>query len=115
MTIVYIDPTSRHFHYIAFDEGRSVLNFCGTIEMVKEFFNKRTKVIRTDASLGGARYLGMRVVDTEWFAFIDSDVEILPGLFEAANSITQYFMILDNRRSKYRVRLYYATCKDEMP
>ena len=37
----------------------------GTMEIVKEFFGKRTKVIRTDAPLGGARYLGMRAVDTE--------------------------------------------------
>jgi len=62
----------------------------GTMEIVKEFFGKRTKVIRTDAPLGGARYLGMRAVDTEWFAFIDSDVEILPAWFETAKRIMQH-------------------------
>jgi glycosyltransferase involved in cell wall biosynthesis len=65
----------------------------GTIEVAKEFFGEKTKVIGTDAPLGGARYLGMRAVDTEWFAFIDSDVEILPGWFEAAKRYMQHFRI----------------------
>jgi len=56
----------------------------GTIDVVREYFGDRVKVIETKASLGCARYLGMRAVDTEWFAFIDSDVEILPGWFEVA-------------------------------
>ena len=56
----------------------------GTVDVVREYFGDRVKVIETKASLGCARYLGMRAVDTEWFAFIDSDVEILPGWFKAA-------------------------------
>jgi len=56
----------------------------GTIDVVREYFGDRVKVIETKAFLGCARYLGMRAVDTEWFAFIDSDVEILPGWFKAA-------------------------------
>jgi len=55
----------------------------GTVDVVREYFGDRVKVIETKASLGCARYLGMRAVDTEWFAFIDSDVEILPKWFEA--------------------------------
>jgi len=56
----------------------------GTIDVVKEFFKDKVIVLKTRAPLGGARYLGMRAVDTEWFAFIDSDVEILPGWFKTA-------------------------------
>jgi glycosyltransferase involved in cell wall biosynthesis len=55
----------------------------GTINVVREFFGDKVIVIRTKAPLGCARYLGMRAVDTEWFAFIDSDVEVLPGWFKA--------------------------------
>ena len=54
----------------------------GTIDVIREFFGNRVVVIKTDAPLGGARYIGMKAVDTEWFAFIDSDVEILPGWFK---------------------------------
>jgi len=57
----------------------------GTIDTVKEFFGDKTIVIKTRAPLGCARYLGMKVVDTGWFAFIDSDVEIVPGWFKVAS------------------------------
>lgn len=56
----------------------------GTVEAVKQVFKDKVVVLRTNASLGGARYLGMKLVDTEWFAFIDSDVEILNGWLENA-------------------------------
>jgi len=56
----------------------------GTIDVIREFFGNRVVVIKTNAPLGGARYIGMKSVDTEWFAFIDSDVEILPGWFKQA-------------------------------
>jgi len=56
----------------------------GTVDVVKELFGSKVIVLRTRESLGGARYLGMKAVDTEWFAYIDSDVEILPGWFSAA-------------------------------
>jgi len=51
----------------------------GTVEAVKEFFGSRVKVIRTTGTLGYARLLGLLVSDTEWVAFVDSDVEILDG------------------------------------
>jgi len=56
----------------------------GTVEVVKEFFGDKLVLLRTGRPLGCARYLGMKLVDTEWFAFIDSDVEILPGWFKSA-------------------------------
>jgi len=51
----------------------------GTVEAVKEFFGSRVKVIRTAGTLGYARLLGLLASDTEWVAFVDSDVEILDG------------------------------------
>jgi len=62
----------------------------GTIEVVKEFFGDKLILLRTGRPLGCARYLGMKLVDTEWFAFIDSDVEILPGWFRVAKRYMQY-------------------------
>jgi glycosyltransferase involved in cell wall biosynthesis len=59
----------------------------GTVDVVRENFGNKVKVIETKASLGCARYLGMRAVDTEWFAFIDSDVEILPGGLKQCRNI----------------------------
>ncbi len=62
----------------------------GTVDVVREFFGDRVIVIETKASLGCARYLGMRAVDTEWFAFIDSDIEILPGWFKTAKKYMKH-------------------------
>jgi glycosyltransferase involved in cell wall biosynthesis len=56
----------------------------GTIDVVKEFFGNKTVMIKTTAPLGCARYLGMKAVDTMWFALIDSDVEISPGWLKLA-------------------------------
>jgi glycosyltransferase involved in cell wall biosynthesis len=73
--------TSIPVHHFIVVDGYSTDR---TVDVVREYFGGRAKVIETKASLGCARYLGMRAVDTEWFAFIDSDVEILPGWFKAA-------------------------------
>jgi glycosyltransferase involved in cell wall biosynthesis len=62
----------------------------GTVDVVKEFFGDKVVVIKTKAPLGCARYLGMRVVDTEWFVFIDSDVEVLPGWFKTVEKYMKY-------------------------
>jgi len=67
-------------HFIVVD-GYSI---DGTVDVIREFFGNRVVVIKTNAPLGGARYIGMKAVDTERFAFIDSDVEILPGWFKQA-------------------------------
>ena len=56
----------------------------GTLDVVKQYFKDVLLVIRTRGSLGYSRYVGMKLVDTEYFAFIDSDVEILSGWFNAA-------------------------------
>ena len=62
----------------------------GAVDVVREYFGNKVKVIETKASLGCARYLGMRAVDTEWFAFIDSDVEILPGWFKTVQKYMKH-------------------------
>ncbi len=59
----------------------------GTVDVIREFFKDKVVVIKTRASLGFARYIGMKLVDTEWFAFIDSDVEILEGWHENAKPL----------------------------
>ena len=56
----------------------------GTISVVKEFFRDKLIIVKTRGSLGLSRYLGMKLMDTEWFTFIDSDVEILPSWFKVA-------------------------------
>lgn len=50
-----------------------------TIEILEKFKSnyKNIKIVQTNSKLGKAREIGIRMVDTEWFAFIDSDV-ILP-------------------------------------
>jgi glycosyltransferase involved in cell wall biosynthesis len=61
----------------------------GTVELVKEKFPDAL-VIRTHASLGYARYIGIRHVETEWFAFIDSDVLVLPNWFNTVSRYVRY-------------------------
>ncbi|MEM4004917.1 MAG: glycosyltransferase family 2 protein [Desulfurococcaceae archaeon] len=70
-------------HFIAIDGYSND----GTVEVIREFFSDRLIVVKTKAGLGLARYIGMRSVDTEWFAFIDSDVEILDGWYESAKPL----------------------------
>ena len=70
-------------HFIAIDGYSND----GTIEVIHELFSDRLIVVKTKACLGLARYIGMRIVDTEWFAFIDSDVEILDGWYENAKPL----------------------------
>jgi len=52
----------------------------GTVDEVKKHFD-RLKIIKSNANLGRARALGIQFVDTEYFAFIDSDVELPKGWF----------------------------------
>ncbi len=61
----------------------------GTVELIKEKFPDAL-VIRTSASLGYARYVGIGQVETEWFAFIDSDVIVLPNWFSSISRYTHY-------------------------
>ena len=55
-----------------------------TLEIVGRFERDygNTKIIKTKARLGKSREIGIKNVDTEWFAFIDSDVILRQGWFE---------------------------------
>jgi glycosyltransferase involved in cell wall biosynthesis len=53
----------------------------GTIEVIKEFFPE-AKVLRSTARLGEARKIGATLVDTTWFAYVDSDIELCNNWFE---------------------------------
>lgn len=74
----------------------------GTIDAIKSVFKEKVKVLRTHTSLGGARYLGMKLVDTEWFAFIDSDVEILEGWFDEAKNF------MSHKKIPWHTRRFYS-------
>jgi glycosyltransferase involved in cell wall biosynthesis len=50
----------------------------GTTKVVKEYFPGAI-IIRSHANLAYARYLGIRLVETEWFLFNDDDAIVLPG------------------------------------
>jgi glycosyltransferase involved in cell wall biosynthesis len=49
-----------------------------TVELLKLFFPDNSIVLRTDANIAHARYLGIRLVKTNCFAFVDDDAVILP-------------------------------------
>jgi glycosyltransferase involved in cell wall biosynthesis len=53
------------------------------IDSYKDKFN--IKLIQTKAALGKSREIGIKNVDTEWFAFIDSDVILRHGWFREIN------------------------------
>lgn len=48
----------------------------GTVDIINKFseINNNVILIQTDAGLGKSREIGINKVDTDWFAFIDSDV-----------------------------------------
>jgi len=52
----------------------------GTVETVKEIFSNAI-VRETYANLGMSRKLGIELVDTEFFVFVDSDIELCKGWF----------------------------------
>jgi glycosyltransferase involved in cell wall biosynthesis len=54
----------------------------GTIETVSKIFRDRVLILKTHANLAYARYLGMKFVETDIFAMIDSDTMILPYWYE---------------------------------
>ena len=56
-----------------------------TVEIVKRYPN--VKIIKTKKSLGKCREIGIRNVDTEWFAFVDSDVVLKPGWLRTVESL----------------------------
>ena len=54
----------------------------GTIETISRIFRDRALILKTHANLAYARYLGMKFVETDIFAMIDSDTMILPYWYE---------------------------------
>lgn len=57
-----------------------------TIEVIKEFF-PRAMIIQTTKSLAQARKLAIANVETEWFAFIDSDILLFPKWFNLLSQL----------------------------
>jgi len=51
----------------------------GTVEFIKQYFRDKSIIVRSNSSIAHARYIGLRFVETEWFAFIDDDAIILPN------------------------------------
>jgi len=54
----------------------------GTVELVKQYFPSNSVIVKTDVNIAYARYIGIRLVKTEWFAFIDDDAIILPNWWQ---------------------------------
>uniref|UniRef100_A0A7J3YTX9 Glycosyltransferase family 2 protein n=1 Tax=Ignisphaera aggregans TaxID=334771 RepID=A0A7J3YTX9_9CREN len=50
----------------------------GTLELIKRYFPDNSVVIRTYSNIAYARYIGIKLVETELFAFIDDDAIVLP-------------------------------------
>jgi glycosyltransferase involved in cell wall biosynthesis len=53
----------------------------GTIESILEVFPK-ADIIQTEANLACARAMGIKKVETEYFAFVDDDILVLDDWFE---------------------------------
>lgn len=53
----------------------------GTVETVRKIFSK-VIVEETDLNLGMARKRGIELVDTEFFVFVDDDIELCNGWFK---------------------------------
>jgi glycosyltransferase involved in cell wall biosynthesis len=54
----------------------------GTVEIISKLFGKVALILRTAQNLAYARYLGIKNVETDVFAMIDSDTMILPYWYE---------------------------------
>jgi glycosyltransferase involved in cell wall biosynthesis len=53
----------------------------GTVETVRKVF-PNAKIIRLNARLGVSRKRGIELVDTKFFVFVDSDIELCNGWFK---------------------------------
>jgi glycosyltransferase involved in cell wall biosynthesis len=53
----------------------------GTVKVIKEIF-PNAEVIKSNERLGVSRKLGIELVDTDFFAFVDSDTELCYGWFK---------------------------------
>ena len=56
----------------------------GTVDTIRKYFEPI--VVHTHENLGRARMAGIRLVDTEYFVFVDDDVELPLGWFERVTS-----------------------------
>ena len=55
----------------------------GTLEIARNIFHEdELVVIRSSARLAHARWIGIKHVDTPFFAFIDDDVEVMANWFK---------------------------------
>ena len=52
-----------------------------TPKVIKEVFPNAI-IIRSHANLAYARYIGIKLVETEWFLFHDDDAVLIPGAFK---------------------------------
>jgi glycosyltransferase involved in cell wall biosynthesis len=59
----------------------------GTVELVKQYFQNNSFIVRTNVNIAYARYMGIKLVETEWFAFIDDDAIILPSCGKLSQNI----------------------------
>ncbi len=60
----------------------------GTISVIREYFPDAL-IIQTRANLAYARYIGIKLVETEWFLFNDDDAIIIPGAVRRAKKLMQ--------------------------
>lgn len=58
----------------------------GTVSVIKNIFPDAV-IVQNNFNLGKARQEGIKYVDTQWFAFIDDDIELFNGWFK---TITNY-------------------------
>lgn len=55
----------------------------GTIDVIKKVIpSDHLIIVKTEANLAVARAIGINLVSTEWFAFVDSDIELCNGWFQ---------------------------------
>ena len=59
----------------------------GSDRIIREYFPEAV-IVRTRANLAYARYIGIKLVETEWFLFNDDDAIVLPG----ASRLAERFM-----------------------
>jgi glycosyltransferase involved in cell wall biosynthesis len=62
----------------------------GTVELVKQYFQNNSFIVRTNVNIAYARYIGIKLVETEWFAFIDDDAIILPSWWQTLSKYISF-------------------------
>jgi glycosyltransferase involved in cell wall biosynthesis len=80
--LLSIEKEIEVHHFIVVDRNSSD----GTLETVRNVF-PNASVYQTDANLAYARKIGIGQVDTRYFAFIESDIEVYEGWFTETMSL----------------------------